>query len=85
MAQRGILRTGKYYKVSNVSGQRLTLEITNRDGTQIEDHLEENEVVYGLNDNAAVQLKFYEWIGVIKIERTEFAEDPKVRWLAEGF
>jgi hypothetical protein len=74
-----------YYKVTNISNQRITLSITTQDGRQIEDYLEEREVVYGLNERAAFQLKYYEWMGVIKIERTEFSEDPKVRWLVEGF
>lgn len=75
----------KYYKVSNVSEQKVTVEITTHDGRQIEDYLEVGEIVYGINENAAAQLKFYEWLGVVKIEETEHCEDPKVRWLVEGF
>lgn len=63
----------------------MTLDIVAKDGQRIEDYLEDGEIVYGLNENAVEQLRFYEMIALIKIEETEHAEDPKVRWLIEGF
>jgi hypothetical protein len=75
----------KYYKVSNISGQRVELNIVTQDDQIVTDYLEEGEEVYGLNENAAKQLHFYEWMGLVKIEETEYAECPKVRWLKEGF
>ena len=75
----------RLYKVTNISGQRITLKIWNQQGEEIEDYLEIDEVVYGLNDNAIGQLIKYEWEGAVKIEETEFLEEPKVRWLVEGF
>jgi hypothetical protein len=70
--------------VSNISGQKVTLKITTKTGDQVEDFLEEGEIVYGLNENAAVQLRMYEYLGLIKIDETD-EEHPKVRWLVEGF
>jgi hypothetical protein len=84
VATGGVLRN-RYYKLSNISEQKVTVKIVTQDGTQIEDYLEIGEVVYGLNDNAVSQLKFYQLLGLIKIEETEHCEDPKVRWLVEGF
>ncbi len=75
----------KYYKVTNISGQRVTLEITTQTGEKVEDFLEEGEVVYGINENAVRQLRFYEWLMLVKIEETDERENPKVRWLVEGF
>jgi len=63
----------------------IILDITTNDGGHVEDNIEVGEVVYGINEHAANQLKQYEWLGLIKIEITEFSEDPKVRWLVEGF
>ena len=76
----------KYYKVTNISGQRVTLMIRNSDGQDIEDHMEVDEVCYGLNENAAKLLVHYAVMGLIRIEMTDGKHAPdKVNWLVEGF
>lgn len=75
---------GKFYRVSNVSGQELELVIRTQDGREIFDTMDKDEVCYGINEHAAGMLKFYEWLGVIKIEEADQFPD-NVNWLAEGF
>lgn len=74
----------KCYRVENLAGQKIILTITTLSGELVEDVLEENEVVYGLNENAAKQLALYENWGMVRITETT-GEEPKVRWLVEGF
>lgn len=76
----------RYYKVTNISGQKVTLLIKNSDGQDIEDHMEIDEVCYGLNEKAAKLLVYYAVMGLIRIEMTDSKHPPdKVNWLAEGF
>lgn len=74
----------KYYKVTNISGQRVTLRITNSYGADIEDWMEIDEECWGLNENAVKALGFYAVLGLIKIEESDKYPE-KVNWLAEGF
>jgi hypothetical protein len=73
-----------FYKVTNVSGQRITLRVLTPTG-EIEDTLEEDEVCYGLNERAAHMLRFYALMGAIKIEEADKFRPDAVNWLAEGF
>lgn len=75
----------KYYRVTNIADQKITLMIRTQDGRLIEDSMERNEVCYGINEHAAAMLRFYEWMGVIKIEQADQFAADKVNWLAEGF
>jgi hypothetical protein len=74
----------KFYKVTNVSGQEVRLIIKDQNGNEIEDKLEVNEICYGIEERAAYLLRWYEIIGLIKIEEADKIPD-KVNWLAEGF
>lgn len=71
--------------MTNVSGQRLTLEIVAEDGRTTVETLEEGEVVYGLNDKARNLLRYYECVGLIRLELSCGEDDVECGWRETGF
>lgn len=74
----------QFYRITNISDQRVQMLIETLDGEQYVDWLEIDEVVCGVNHHACEQLLIYERIGLLRIEKSD-QDNLQSHWLLDGF